>query len=494
VYQPAIESYEHQLRCAAKVDSAPASPGGADVFALFCDMGTGKTKIILDEFGRREEAKENSDLLILAPTGSYRNWYADRSPDEPSELKKHLSPELFDRLVVCGWRSGMNKTEAEGLRRLLSERQRPRALVVNTESMASVELAVSVCSDFMSLNRSMFVVDESTKIRNGRAKRTKTILGLSKLARAKRIMSGLPTPKSPLDLYSQLDFLDWKILGHRTFWSFKMRYSVIKKMKFGAGKSFDHVVGYRYLDELQGLLEPYSFRVLKDECLDIPKKIYKRRDVELTKEQKRIYDDLLRIATAEIQEGEFVTVNSAITAILRLHQVASGFVVSESGDVHEVDNNRLPILLDLLEEFSGKAIIWAPYEVSINKIASALAREYGPEAVAKFWGGNRSTRHEDEARFLHDPACRFMVSTPASGGIGNNWTAATLVVYYANNYDLEQRSQSEDRAHRAGQTKSVTYVDLVATGTVDEKIIKVLRNKINMSTVITGDTYREWLI
>jgi SNF2 family DNA or RNA helicase len=150
--------------------------------------------------------------------------------------------------------------------------------------------------------------------------------------------------------------------------------------------------------------------------------------------------------------------------------------------------------VEVLNEHEGKAIIWATYDYEIKRIAMALLAEYGEGSVATFWVGNAKTRHEHEARFLNDPACRFMVSTQMSGGRGNTWNVATLAVYAANNHNLEHRYQSEDRCHRIGQDNKVTYVDLMTPDTVEEKIVQALRRKIDLSTAITGETYREWLI
>lgn len=492
-YQPALAPYSHQLEAQRKIAKRPKTPSGEDVFAFFCDMGTGKTKMVLDEFGEAITAGKLDSLLVVAPAGSYRNWFEDRGPAEPSELRKHLSRDLFDRLVIGYWKSGPTKAELAGMVRVVSTRDRPRVLVVNTESLSSVEDSQKLCREFLSTGRTMMVIDESTRIRNPRAKRTRTILELGKLASARRILTGFPTPKSPLDLYSQFDFLDWKILGHKTYWTYKMRYAITRRMIFGKRK-VNMIVGYKNVEELQKIIEPYSFRVLKEDCLDIPPKIYQRREVDLTLEQKRIYQDLIGTASAQLKKDQYVSASNVIGLIQRLHQVASGYAVDEAGKIVEIDSRRLPALMDLLEEHSGKAIVWAPYDASIRKISVTLAEEYGAESVASYWGANRQTRGEDEKRFLTDPACRFMVSTPAAGGVGNNWVVADLVVYYANSYDLEHRTQSEDRAHRSGQTKPVTYVDIVSPGTVDEKILKSLRNKIDMATAISGDNYREWLI
>jgi SNF2 family DNA or RNA helicase len=229
--------------------------------------------------------------------------------------------------------------------------------------------------------------------------------------------------------------------------------------------------------------------------LDLPPKIYERYEVALTKEQLRIYQELKQQAIANLEGGGIVTGTRVITRMIRLHQLVCGYVRNDDdGAIQDVPSNRINALIDLLEDHSGKAIIWANYDYNIRSIQAKLIEKFGPDCVSCFWGGNSSTRMKEIEWWRHEPNRRFLVSTQQSGGLGHTWTEADLVIYYANNYNLEMRFQSEDRAHRAGQTKSVTYVDLVSPGTVDETIINALRKKINLATVITGDNYQEWLI
>ena len=267
----------------------------------------------------------------------------------------------------------------------------------------------------------------------------------------------------------------------------------MQKMQWG-GRDVKIVVGYRNIEELQAKIRPHSYRVLKEDCLDLEPKQYATRDVALTKEQKKIYNNLKLSATASLGNDRWVTATQVITQILRLDQVLCGHVIDEEGMLHDVPENRTAILVEILNEHSGKAIIWTAYDHCVRKIATTLRKEFGEASVACFWGGNRSTRHEDEARFKSDPECRFMVSTPSAGGKGNTWVVADLVIYHSSTNNLEHRAQSEDRAHRDGQTATVHYIDLVARGTVDEAKLKAIRAKIDMSSIINGDNYREWLI
>lgn len=493
-YTPKLRPRAHQVAALQKVRDRPPRPCDSDAFAFLMEMGTGKTKTILDEWGASAAGGDLTDLLVIAPSGSYSNWYEDKSEHQLAEIKKHLDPALYDKLVWGSWVSGGGSAVKKRLDYLLGVRDRPRALFVNLEALSTVDKARDLCRDFLARGRCYMAVDESTGIKNQGAARTQTVQKIGAMARARRIATGMVAPNSPMDLFSQFGFLDPRILGFRSFYAYRARYAILKRMEQGKRK-FDVEVGYRNLEELQEKIEPYSYRVLKEDCLDIPPKDYLPvREVKMTDEQTRMYKELKTFATSRLDGETFVSAQLVITQMLRLDQLLCGHVVDEDGVEHDVPTNRVRDLVEVMGEFSGKAIIWTTYERPLHKIADALRKEFGKNSVALFYGGNRSTRGEDERRFLGDPDCRFMVSTQAAGARGNTWTAATLVVYYNNSYDLELRAQSEDRAHRDGQTRKVSYLDLVTPGTINVKVLKALRSKIDITTAISGENYREWLI
>lgn len=478
---------------------------GKKVFAVLAEMGVGKSAMIIAEWGERESAGTMDDLLIIAPAGSYRNWDQDKSDEQPSQFKVHMPADLFERSMIVAWISGASKTHQKRLDNLLAKRNGPRVLVMNIEALSSTIKARQYCEAFLTVEgrRTMVVVDESTTIRND-SQRTREVLKLKEHANVRRILTGLVTPKSPLDLFHQFEFLDLRILGHRSIYSFRERYTVMKTImapgtKVGPdGKTKPRkvkvVVAFKNQEELHAKIAPYSYRVLKEDCLDLPPKIYQRREVELTDDQKRIYNDLILFSTAQLSATAHVTPTMVMTRLLRLHQVVCGHSVDDVGIEHDIKSNRIDSLMELLDEHSGKVIIWSNYRKEIAKIAQRLEEEYGEGSVAQFHGGNKTSRGEEERQFLGNPNCRFMIATQSAGGRGNTWVNANLVVYFSNSHDLELRMQSEDRAHRDGLKHSVTYVDLVAPGTIDEKILQALRQKLNMATLISGEKYREWLI
>jgi SNF2 family DNA or RNA helicase len=259
--------------------------------------------------------------------------------------------------------------------------------------------------------------------------------------------------------------------------------------------TFKEIVGYRRLDELKEKLDRFAFRVKKEECLDLPEKLYVKREVDLTDEQIKVYNEMKNLALAQIQGGLVSTVN-ALTQLMRMHQIVCGHVKMDDGTVVDLPNNRVKELLSVVEETDGKIIIWANYRHDIEAIKLALAKEYGMNAIGTYYG---DTDVDERKRVVEefqkpDSEMRFFVGNPSTGGYGLTLTAASTMVYYSNSFDLEKRLQSEDRAHRIGQTKNVTYIDLIAPKTVDEKIVKALREKINIATQVLGEDLKQWLI
>ena len=260
-------------------------------------------------------------------------------------------------------------------------------------------------------------------------------------------------------------------------------------------QSFQQVVGYRNLDSVTSLLDLHSYRVLKKNCLDLPDKLYTARYITLTAEQMNMYVDLQRKAMILLDSGELVTAPAVITQMLRMQQVMSGHLKTDEGDMVYFPSNRMKAVEEILEEHDGKAIIWSRFRYDIEQITKTLKEKFGVDAAASFYGDTTDeTRQNIIVNFQNpDHPLRFFVGNPATAGYGLTLTQANLVVYYANDFNLDTRQQSEDRCHRIGQDNRVTYVDLISEGTLDEKIVKSLRSKINLSAKVLGEEAREWL-
>jgi SNF2 family DNA or RNA helicase len=368
-----------------------------------------------------------------------------------------------------------------------------RILIMNIEAF-STEKGVSFARTFLRVTNSFMAVDESTTIKTPNAKRTKNIIKVGREARFRRIATGSPVTKSPLDLYAQCEFLSADCLNMASYYAFQARYAVLVERRM-ATHTFKQIVGYRRLDELQKRLDNFSFRVTKEECLDLPDKVYTRREVEMTAEQRKAYDQMKLMALSVIDQG-IVSTNNALTQLMRLHQICCGHVKLDDGSEVDFPNNRIDELLAALEEVDGKVIIWANYRKDIERIKNRLQHDYGMTAVASYYGDTEAEERQEIVTRFQDPDdnLRFFVGNPRTGGYGLTLTAAKTVIYYSNNFDLEVRLQSEDRAHRIGQTSKVTYIDLITPGTVDEHIVKALRNKINIASAVLGEELKEWLI
>jgi hypothetical protein len=487
IYSPPFKPREKQSVGFLKMRQGNAQGPSMRNFALLMAMRVGKTKLSLDDFGQIELDGEARDFFLLAPGGVYREWEA--------AIKEHISADLKGRMILNLWESGPSSGERKARDKFLNTTDRPRFFLMNIEALSSVAEAREAAVRFLKEGKTYFNIDESTIIKNQGSKRTKFVnTKLSDMAAFRRIMSGLPTPRSPMDLYSQFEFLDWRILGFKSFFAFRNRYAIIERVNFGGRSNVPIIKGYRDIDSLYEKIEPHSYRVLLEDCYDLPPKLWTFRDVEMTAEQKRIYKEMKTFATAQIAEQSYVTATIVIAQIMRLHQIVCGFTKDEDGCTHEIPENRTSSLIDLLNDYDGKAIIWASYDYSIHKVHAAIEKEFGAGSCARFWGGNVKTREAEERRFKCDPGCRFMLATPDAGGRGREWSVAKLVVYYSSKNNLEHRNQSEERAQAVGKTDSVLYVDMRCKGTVEEPIIAALREKIDMASAINGDSYREWLI
>jgi SNF2 family DNA or RNA helicase len=271
------------------------------------------------------------------------------------------------------------------------------------------------------------------------------------------------------------------------------RYAVTVERSVGT-HTFKQVVGYRRLDELHEKLSKFSFRVRKDECFDLPEKTFLRREVELTPEQKRAYDQMVLMALATFDKGMTSTTN-ALTQIMRLQQIVCGHITLDSKEVVPLKNNRIAELLSAIEESDGKIIIWAYFRHSIEEIKLTLQKEYGMNAVATYFGDTPDEERSEIVERFQDMnnELRFFVGQPRTGGYGLTLTAAHTMIYYANGYDLETRLQSEARIDRYGQTHKMTYIDLFTPNTVDEKIVDALVNKMDIANIILQENPRDWI-
>lgn len=482
-YVPALPPRAHQTEGLAKAR-------GREGFGWLMEMGTGKTKTDLDETGELFCDGDIGAHLMLAPKGVYTNW-----PD--TEVPKHWTPEFRELVVEGVWRGGGTRANRDEINRLFSEDPATlKVMYMNIEAFNASPRAFDIAYEFVRRNRGRIKisVDESTTIKNPQAQTTKAAGRIRDMASVRRILSGQPVPNGPMDLFSQLDWAVPGSLGN-SFYSYRARYAVLQKQHFGT-RAVQMIVGYRDLPELAQRIKPHTYRKRKEECLDLPEQIYTPfRHVELTDEQRRIYNEVRDNGTAQINAaGDHVTATLVLTQLLRMQQVLCGHVVDELGNPHRLRSNRPQAALDWTEECRSGGVIWCAFQDDIQRVQELLERAY-PGKVAPYHGQISQEECDVSKLRFADGSADWFLGSLQKGSRGLTLVRASDTLYHSNTQNLDHRDQSESRTHRDGQHWPCTYSDLVGAGTIEETmVIPSLRKKIDLATAVMSDPQRSWLI
>lgn len=464
---------------------------GREAHAIFWEMGCGKTKTALDIAAWQYLEGHIDTLFVVAPRGVHRNWITDEVPE-------HLSPDVenFHAVWYQGSRMGGKKYAKEMSDALAFD----GLLIIAVNYDATItKRGKAYCNRIMGERKGvMMVLDESPRIKNPTAKRTKAITKLGDKAVSRRILTGTPITNGPFDAYSQIRFLDagfWPSRHFGTYNAFKNHYGIYNVQYLSDGRKFNALVGYRNVDSLYDILSPVCDRKTKETVLDLPPKIYTKRYIELTKEQKRMYAELRDHSITFLNSGEMVTAQIVLVEMLRLQTIISGFVTTEmEQEIRDIEggNPRIEEVIDTLADCAPQqTIIWARFKHDIDLISERLTKA----EISHVTYDGRTSDH-DRAQAIADfrsGKARVFLANPAAAGEGLTLIEATVVLNYSHSFKLAERLQSEDRCHRIGQTEPVLYVDFVCPGTIDEKVVGALRLKMNIASMINGDTYREWI-
>ena len=454
-------------------------------YALLMEQGTGKSKVALDTAGHLFYEEKIDAVVIIAPNGVQTNWMKN-------EVPKHFGVEPY---YTYQWNNSVSNKEKERQKWfLLAVGLNLPILVINIDAIAT-KRGYAYVENFLRTSRALLIVDESTMIKNPKAKRTKAVISLSQYAPYRRILTGTPVPQGPLDLYTQFQFLDPTILGFKSWCAFRARYAILKQEYGAGGRTYQQLIGYRNIDELSASIKDYSYRALKKDCLDLPDKVYKKVYVELSDNQRRLYDELKKSFITEL-EGVTMTATLALTRLLRLQQITGGhFANEDTKEVTAIDDTcpRVVALQNVIEELpeTSQVIIWAKHTAEIELIVNHLNSVFGNNKAVAYYGKTSTDRRHTIVTAFQLGGIRFFVANKTAAW-GLTLTAADTVIYYSNDFSLEVRLQSEDRAHREGQKNKVTYYDIEAVDTLDKKIIQLLRSKKEVADLVTGDI-GEWI-
>lgn len=475
----------HQLEPLLRMMVTPA-------YALTMDPGTGKTKVAIDAAVCRFVEKRINAELVVCPNSIKSNWEDEIGIHGAGEHEVFIyDPSMKKRFDKwC-------KTAFPG---------KLKWLIMGVESFSQGS-AWKVAEQFLVMHHAGFDLDESSRIKTHDSTRTEMLIRLGRFAKFQTTMTGTPISKGLHQFWPQYEFLDPGILD-MGFYAFRNHFSVMGGYK---GKQ---IIGSINQEEFIDLVAPNTFRASKAECLkDLPPKIYQERKVEPSAEQKRIYNELLSEGLSIVGD-KHISYDNTLVRDLRLQQIAGGFVALKKeiippGPDEDLEayferiadqpaepipgpNPKIQELMALVDEAPGKVIIWSRFKPEIHAICAALRKEYGDESVVEFHGDvNEDGRTLARRRFQNDSTCRFFVGQISTGGIGITLTAATMVIYFSNAWALEDRTQSEDRAHRIDPLNqdrdSILYVDLTTASPrpwVDSKILQALKDGKDYTDVV----------
>jgi SNF2 family DNA or RNA helicase len=500
-YCPKTKPFDHQAELFARTRDLES-------FALFWEMGCGKTLPIIDTMASLFLDDKIDGCLVLAPKAVAPNWVNDELPD-------HLPDGVADRAEIFLWntsKAGGKRYQADLRRFLETPSDRLCVLVMSYDAFMTqrrpgaargLRKGYEAARTLLKGRRCLFVLDESARIKSPSTKRTKRVLAAGPDALYRRIMTGTPVANSPFDVYTQLKFLDphvWRRIGCASFEAFKTQFGVwAEHVRGDNGQKFKTLVDYQNLSTLHTFVDKMGDRLLLEEVTDLPPKVYSKRHFDMSPEQKKLYKQIRDEFMVLLDSGDMITAPLAIQRILKLQQVTSGYCpIDQPADYGEraalikIDPNpRIACLADTLEDVPHQALIWGKFRQDIDQISELLTAR--GDTFVRYDGRVSQENREVARRAFKAGDAQFFVGNPAAAGEGLTLTEAKTVIYYNTSYKLTDRLQSEGRAHRIGQDRSVHYIDIVATGTVDPVIIRALRTKNDLAAQVTGDKLREWI-
>lgn len=474
-------------------------------FALFWEQGTGKTKTLLDHAAHAYARGAIDCVVVIAPNGVHANWVVE-------EIPKHLAVAEDDYISWTYYNGKGKKWEKEFVSIIDEDNHRDKLKIIcfPTEGFSRAKKQLAALEYLLKTHRCMGIIDESDDIGNPDAKRTKYLIKQAPKFVARRIATGTPVDSKPLAAWSQLQFLSPSIL-QQDYYSFRARYSIMKDkvVKKGTKEVIQKFpVAHRNLDKLGVILKTCSDRVLKEDCVDLPDKVYQTIPLEMGREQNRFYRDMEErafylleefaeleqkgreglVSNEEVEEAKVIYAKNALDLMGKLSRITGGF--ADKG-VPIKDEPKLKWLKENVDKYTATSdlIIWCRYRDEIDSVVAAL----GEDRCAVVHGGVLGEEREEQIyRFKNEESCDIMV-TNRTMSRGHTLVNASNNIFFSNSYSLRDRRQSEDRTHRKGQVRSCLYLDLVCIDTIDEGVLQALKEKKDVSDLVLGDPKRAWV-
>lgn len=443
-------------------------------FALLFEMGCGKTLTAIAIAGAAYKGGYIKKVLIIAPTSVVAVW--------PKELEEFADFPFTVQTLLGDKRKRL---------RAISDLERYRypklkAAVINYESCWRDDIFEAL----QKYDADMIICDESQRIKTHDSKQSKAIHKLGDQARYKLILSGTPVQNNAIDIWSQYRFLDATVFGEQ-FWAFKNHYCQT------GGFNNKQIVRYRDLDGLIAKEHSIAFRITKEEAIDLPEQTFEVRSIEMTPKERKLYDTLKRDSVAELENGGQISATTVLTRLLRLQQLTGGFLVKDDSDKPElVSTAKLDALKDIIEDYvveaGKKLVVFARFIAEVEAIIKLAEKTLpkGKKAVSIYGAIKKEDRGSIVKQFQTDADTVLFIGQIDTAGTGITLTAADTCVYYSKNYNYATYEQSLSRIHRIGQANRCTYIDLVVSDSVDEKITKALRKKEDLATKIV-DNWKE---
>lgn len=420
--------------------------------ALWMEIGTGKTLTALTIYKELLSKEPNLKMLVICPISLINAAWGE-------DIKK------FTDFTHCNLREKITDSNI---------------YIINYESYSLERFQILINE----LNIDMVVLDESSKIRNPESKISKTLLHNKENFKYRICMSGTPAPNNPEEYWAQMKFCSPALPD--SFYRFRNLY--MKLDRNGYEPSYVHPSklgeffrkGFKYVlrneEKFQNEIKPYCFLAKKSECLDLPETMDIIREVTLSQAQMKIYKDMKRHMVAEIGR-DLIMANVALTKLMKLRQITSGFAINTLGDATEItDNSKINELLELLEEIGNKqVIIWIQFHKEVEMLAKHL------ESFVTLY--SLTTDRDKSIQDFKDGKAQYLIAHPKSGGHGLTFTNCDTMVFFSIDYSFESIEQARGRIHRPGQLNKCTYFYLLAKGTIDETIKEALDKKEDLQTL-----------